>query len=70
MKWTDGTDFNGRLEPGQVWKKGNTVRIIQRFDAQHMYYQNKSDVKNGTVTKVTRRVFRRWIYSGALPHRN
>lgn len=66
MKWSDGTDFRGLLEPGQMWRKGNTLRVIQRFDSQHMYYKNKKDIVNGTVTKVTRSVFRRWLRSGAV----
>lgn len=66
MNYTDGTKFNGMLEAGQMWRKGNTLRVIQRFDSQHMYYKNKKDIENGTVTKVTRRVFRRWLYSGAM----
>ncbi|AGR46627.1 hypothetical protein vBBak6_074 [Bacillus phage v_B-Bak6] len=66
ITYTDGTLFNGKLEVGQVWVKGNREKTIVGFDAFYMYYKTKTDIKKGTTTGVRRSVFRDWVTSGAM----
>lgn len=66
IECTDGTLFDGFLEVGQVWVKGNREKTIYEFDEMWMYYQTKTDLKKGTVTGVRRSIFRKWLRSGAM----
>lgn len=62
ITYTDGTRFNGRLEKGQVWVKGKIERKILWFNSSRIAYE----LNNRSVKVVPRRVFRRWLYSGAM----
>lgn len=66
IKCTDGSRFNGILEAGQVWVKGNREKEIVNFDGAYMRYKTKKDKKDETVTTVFRSSFRDWVYSGAM----
>lgn len=66
IKCTDGSRFNGLLEAGQVWIKGNQEREIVSFDKVYMRFQTKENKKNETITEVFRSTFSNWVQSGAM----
>ncbi|WP_182006315.1 hypothetical protein [Priestia aryabhattai] len=63
---TDGSRFNGILEKGQVWVKGNREKVIVDFNNLYMFYQTKTDIKKGNITRVFRKTFSDWATSGAM----
>lgn len=66
ITYTDGSVFKGNLAIGQVFVKGNREKTILHFNEFYMYYQTKTDIKNGTITGVRRSIFRKWLNSGGV----